>query len=66
MRHWRRMVAETLEKRAIKPSCWKRKTPTKMGPMGAGIAAAAVVACGIGGVEPGCNVCASRMLWTTG
>ena len=66
MRHWHRTVAETLEKRAVKPSCWKRKTPTKMGPMEVGIAAVAVVAYGIGGMEPRCKVRVSRTLWTTG
>ena len=40
----------------------KRKTPTKMETMGAGIAAAAVAACGIGGMEPGCKVRASFRL----
>ena len=55
---------ETLEKRVVKPSCWKRKTPIEMGPMGAGIVAAAVA--GIGGMEPRCKVRASRTLWTTG
>ena len=59
-------MAETLEKRAVKPSYWKRKTSTEMGPMGAGIVAAAVAACGIGGMEPGYKVRASRTLWTTG
>ena len=27
-------MVETLEKRAVKPSCWKRKTPTKDGTYG--------------------------------
>ena len=53
MRHWCRTVAETLEKRAVKPSCWKRKTSIEMGPMGAGIVAAVVAICGIEGWNQG-------------
>ena len=53
MRHLRRTVAETLEKLAVKTSCWIRQILTEMRPMRAGTVAAAVAVCGIEGWNQG-------------